>query len=127
MTGHGDIKFSWYEDILIIEPKGPFNLEGQKRANKILIESITKRNLTKWRRFEIWNNNTMGSPEVLDLVSDLYDWFDANGCQLTVVVNGNCIQKHLITTFFNDHEINMFSNLNEAKSWMDNHPIIDSV
>lgn len=120
MKNHGDVIINWQEEVLIIKPIGPFNEEGQKWANTIAKKSVLTKSLKQWSRIEVWADETMGSPDSLRLVCELYNWFNEHGCSFTAVVISNSLQRQVIETYFSKYQIEVFTEFFEALRWIGN-------
>lgn len=118
MNRHGQMSFSWSDDLLIVKPKGPFNEEGREYVNNRVKDVILNKGLKRWRRLEILDEETMGSPSVLGMVKDLYTWYEDNGCYATAVVVKNSLQIYVIEEMFQSRTVKIFSNISEAEKWI---------
>ncbi len=118
MEKHGETKFYWEGNLLIVEPKGPFNEEGQTYACNQIKLAILDSGIKRWRRLEILDEKTMGSLAVLDIVKDLYTWYDQNGCYITAVVVKNSLQAHSVAEVFNSPTVKIFISLVDAINWI---------
>lgn len=92
MQPHGDIQLELQGNILIIIPKGPFNIEGAIIAVAKYKDSIEQKNLTKWYRLDIWDEDSMGTPEALEHSIEVFNWSQRHGCMATAIVVSNTIQ-----------------------------------
>lgn len=119
MERHGEAKFYWEDDLLIVEPKGPFNLEGSQYQCDEMQTAILEKDLKCWRRLEILEPNTLGSPDVLAVVKGLYHWYDQHGCYAAAVVVKNGVQRYAIETVFQGKNVSIFNNEEEARAWLD--------
>lgn len=119
MKKHGEFTFSWDKDIFMIDVKGPLNEEAQEDANNAMKSAILQQGLKRWRRLETLNEDTMGSPAVMALVTDLFAWYDNNGCYAAAIVVKNSLQVYAINEIFKSSTVCLFDNLAEAKTWLD--------
>lgn len=118
---HGHIDFSWEEDLLILNCRGPFNKEGIKVAAVELVKNMTNRQHPSWKRIDIVDDNALGDPEVIISMGLSYiNAFD-NGCRAMALVYFNSLQKVLIENFIAENNINLraFSNADHAKEWLE--------
>ena len=72
MKKHGDITLEWDGNVLISCPKGPFNPEGTIDTIQRYQQCVLDANLSCWFRLEIWDDETMGSPQAMEKVKDAY-------------------------------------------------------
>lgn len=119
MNRHGEAKFYWEGDLLIVEPKGPFNLEGSQHQCEEMQTAILQKGLKRWRRLEILEPNTLGSPDVLAVVKGLYHWYDQHGCCAAAVVVKNGVQRYAIETVFQGRNVSIFDSEKDARIWLD--------
>lgn len=117
MDAHGEIALFWQNDLLTVNAKGPFNELGMQKTVATIQESILNKNLTSWRKIEIWDNETLGSPEVISLAEDASQWYKENGCIASAVVVSNCIQHQIIKKISN-HTSMAFQNEKNAINWL---------
>ena len=61
----------------------------------------------------------MGSPAVLEIVKELYSWYDCNGCYAAAVVVKTALQKSVIERSFVHDAVKIFINKTEAEHWLD--------
>lgn len=96
MNQHGEIFFSWINNIFTLEIKGGINNEALYHYFPLIQEAVSKRANKNWKRLEIWDDETLGSPETGNLVKSIWEWYDQNGCALAVVVASNSVQEYAI-------------------------------
>ena len=118
MEKHGEMTCYWKGTLLTVEPKGSFNEEGLKYACTQVKQAIENSGIKHWRRLEILDEKTMGSPAVLDIAKDMYAWYDQNGCYLTAVVVKNRIQEHAVSEVFKSPTVKIFISLVDAINWI---------
>ena len=118
MEKHGEMTCYWEADLLTVEAKGPFNEEGLNYACTQVKQAILNSGFKRWRRLEVLDEKTMGSPAVLDIVNDLYAWYDQNGCYLAAVVVKNKIQEHAVAEVFKSPTVKIFNSLLDAINWV---------
>ena len=119
MNKHGHMTLSWHEDLFIIEVEGPFNEEGIAFWFAELKESVKNKNLTAWRRLEIWDEEVFASPKSMQVGESIYDWYENNGCTMAVIVVSNAMQAHILNKMKSN--VKIFLDKEEAKKWLSNH------
>jgi len=120
MDRHGEVYFSWDNDIFVLEVEGPFNEKAIEYYTPILQEAIINRSADQWKRLEIWDNEALGCPKTLALAKAVFDWYDVNGCGLTAIVISNVVQSHIIKDILkSDAEI--FLDKSDAMTWLNTH------
>jgi hypothetical protein len=117
MQSHGEIILNWQGNVLIINPQGPFNEEGAVKAINTVKNSIHIKNRTSWSRLEVWGEDTLGSPTVMNSVKEFYLWCTAHGCKATAVVIKNDFQRNIIETYCSGN-VGIFNNKDEATAWL---------
>jgi hypothetical protein len=117
MQSHGELILEWKKDLLIVYPKGPFNEEGALDAIQSLKNAVLFRNIDNWARLEVWEEDTLGSPKVMNDVKELYLWCSEHGCLATAVVVKNSVQSSLVEKHFSGN-IGLFNNEKEAIDWL---------
>jgi hypothetical protein len=80
--------------------------------------SILSKNIKNWRRLEIWDDETLGSPECFDLAKEKAKWFIANGCYASAVVVSNSAQRSLLESVATGN-LHFFEDEETAKKWLD--------
>lgn len=120
MDKHGEISFTWENDVFIIKAVGSFNEQGIKYYAPILKEALLNRTVDKWKRLEVWDEEALGCPKTLALAKEVYEWYEANGCTLTAVVISNMVQSHIIKDVFQSNA-ELFINQEEAIEWLNTH------
>jgi hypothetical protein len=119
MNNHGNITFSWKDDLFTLRVEGAFNEEGIEYSVPLLQESVLNSTMKKWKRLEIWDLEVLGSPETIQRVKLIWDWFNVNGCVLTAVVVSNSIQAQVIEKHL-DSSTKIFSDVKKALEWLTN-------
>ncbi|WP_394190418.1 hypothetical protein [Pseudoalteromonas atlantica] len=117
MNIHGKVKLSWNKDLFIIEAFGPFNDEGIEHYNELIKKAIISRVFESWRRLEIWDNEVLGSPSVLDKCKEMYRWYEEQSCEASAVVVSNRIQEIILVEKINT-SAEIFTTTEKAKSWL---------
>lgn len=118
MNSHGNISFSWEEDIFALIVEGAFNEEGIEVSIPLLQESVLNSGYNKWKRLEIWDSEVLASPETIKRIRSIWNWFRANGCTKTAVVISNSIQAHLIEKYSDSSIQQVFLDKEKALEWL---------
>jgi hypothetical protein len=118
MHRHGNMKLSWYKQILIGEIEGAFNEEGLEYWFPKVKHLIETRKTDSWYRLEIWDEEVLGSPETIKHAKTMYEWYEDNGCIGTAVVVCNRIQEQIITAMLQS-QTKIFRNKEEAIEWLE--------
>jgi len=114
---HGKVTLSWDKDLLIIEAFGPFNDEGLDYYNALIKNAINGRSCESWKRLEIWDNEVLGSPSVVDKCKAMHGWYDENRCVLSAVVVSNRIQEIILREKVNT-SAHIFFSSEDARNWL---------
>jgi len=117
MDRHGRITFTWEDNLFISKVEGPFNELGLTYYSSEIKQSVISKGFKQWRRIEVWDEESIASPETLDIGKELYDWCKSNGCVLEAIVISNHIQKHIVKDIFKS-KIEIFHSITEAKTWL---------
>lgn len=120
MNRHGKITFTWENDLFISKVEGPFNELGLTYYSSEIKKSVISKGFKQWRRIEVWDKESIASPETLNIGKELYDWCKNNGCVLEAIVLSNHLQKHIVKDIFKS-KIQIFQNITEAKTWLSAH------
>ncbi|MCW8833134.1 MAG: hypothetical protein OQK09_16900 [Colwellia sp.] len=120
MQSHGKLTLEWEGNVLVVTPQGPFNEEGAIEGITTLKETVLTTKVEKWTRLELWEENTLGSPTVIDYVRESYLWCVEHGCSATAIVVKNNFQHSLIEKYFTNN-IGVFQNKRDAMDWLVNN------
>ena len=114
MNAHGDFTLFWDGDLLVVKTFGPFNELGLKIIISKIRESILNMGLESWRKMEIWDEETLGSPDVVATSQEVAKWYKDNGCIASAIIVCNSLQEQLVdkittnnTKSFRDQETAM--------------------
>ncbi len=118
MNMHGEVSFVWNGDLIEITSTGPFNEAGLNHSISTVKNSILNKNIKSWRRMEVWDDETLGSPECITLSKEKAKWFIAQGCYATAIVVSNSIQRNLLENAATSN-IRFFDDAATAKKWLD--------
>jgi len=117
MIKHGDkLGLKWVGDILVGEVHGAYNEEGITGVFTDIKESVLKSGLSSWYRIEIWND-AIGSPEVVELLSEMYTWCKEHGCLATTAVITNRVQEKIIEERL-PNIVKVFADKEQAMAWL---------
>lgn len=104
---------------MTIDCQGPFNPESLAHyASQIKQSVLTNVNCKDWQRLEVWDDESLASPEGLVMCKAFWDWCNDNGCSFTAIVISNAIQTHLLKQHIGD-TLKTFKTINEAQVWLD--------
>jgi hypothetical protein len=118
MNAHGKVSLTWVDDLLTISAEGPFNELGMQNSISKIQKSILDRGMKSWRKIEIWDGETLGSPDVVESARVVSQWYKKNGCCASAIVINNCIQQALIDSL-NTGGTMAFYEITAAKKWLD--------
>ena len=104
MKAHGILQLTWKQNTLYAEAFGPFNEEGIIEAS---IFSV----------IEVWDENSMTSPEALKDVGRLWAVLANYGCESYALIVSNRLQESVAQPYL--PEIGkIFNDLNTAELWV---------
>lgn len=78
---------------------------------------ITRAQFNEWSRIEIWDAETVGSPETLMIAKALYEWYVAHGCDIAAIVVCNELQRYIVKEILCS-KVEIFSKLSDAQVWL---------
>ena len=117
MNKHGEFLFSWEKNILTIQAKGPFNENGALAETNKIKEFILKKNVTKWCKLGIWDDESLGPLSAIKVIEEYQQWCTKHGCIKTGNVVSNSIQKSIAEKIYNRNG-KVFLNERDAKKWL---------
>lgn len=117
MQSHGEITIAWAEQLLVMYAYGPFNDEGAIDAIDSLKQSILIKNLESWCKLEIWDQDSFGSPFVMNHAKEYYLWCEERGCRATAVVVSTSLQRNILELDFLTN-VKVFNSENKARAWL---------
>ncbi|KGJ91005.1 hypothetical protein [Colwellia psychrerythraea] len=120
MNKHGEISFSWVNDVFTLEVKRAFNEEALEYYIPLIQKSVSNRSVQDWKRLEVWDDEVLGSPTTAALTKLLWEWYDKNGCVLTGIVVSNSVQAQGIQNILKS-KAKVFINIGKAQSWLERH------
>ena len=80
MKIHGYVDFEWSDDVLVVKGYGPFNLEAVEKVEGQYTAAINSRKNHEYSVLEIWDEGSLGSPEVMGRISDFWYVQSMNVC-----------------------------------------------
>ncbi len=118
MEQHGNIKLKWENDLLIVKVEGSFNEEGTDAAIKTYQKYIQASGISAWLQLELWEEHTLGGPDSMEKLPDIYFWSREQGCIATAIVVTDVVQKGTISTKLPDY-IKVFYSQTKAIEWLE--------
>lgn len=95
---HGDMKLTWVNHILLLEVCGQVNFEGAQRFNRLICDSVNKRNPAHWVRMERFHgDDSLGTPESFTLLEQSMHFSKQTGCHHLVLVNSGLLIRDIFT------------------------------
>jgi len=117
MNAHGDLSLLWDGDLLIVKTFGPFNEIGLKILISKIRESILGKGLKSWRKMEIWDEETLGSPDVVSTGEAVAKWYKDNGCYASAIIVCNSLQEQIADNITSNNT-KSFRNQEAAMNWL---------
>ncbi len=118
MKGHGEVIFSWNDDVLYVETVGPFNEEGIQNAAKEYMNIINSRKDAPFSVIEIWDTESLASLQAMDKVGELWCNLAQNNCVSLAVVISSRVQSWVSNKLL--PEIGkIFTKREDAQKWVE--------
>lgn len=117
MKSHGRVKFHWDDEILYVEAFGPFNEEGIQKAANTYLDIISNRKTPLFSVIEIWDSDSLASPEEAQRVGKLWNSLSENGCRFFALVASTNIQGWLGKGILPDIG-KIFTKKEDAEQWI---------
>ena len=95
MKGHGEVRFVWRKDVLFVEAFGPFNEVAVVQVAEAYLKQVEGQELESFSVVEVWDKNSLGSPEVMDKVGQFWHYLQGTNCSALCIVVDSGIQKRL--------------------------------
>ncbi len=115
---HGEIELQWEGNLLVSTVCGPINYEGALMFFDRLKGSVKNQNIqNSWKWIEqICNEDTLGSPDVLNIYCEALLWAQSNKlCQYILVCKSMTIANAMTRSLKKAHvEFEVVSDLGEA-------------
>jgi hypothetical protein len=119
MNIHGYLKFEWIDNTLYVHAFGPFNEEGAVKASVEYLASLEANGRSSYSIIEVWDEESLGSPEVMSKISEMWTFFLKNNCSSIAIVISNSLQRSLCEKLLPNNG-KIFQNLEDAENWVDN-------
>ncbi|GHE78973.1 hypothetical protein [Thalassotalea profundi] len=122
MEAHGSVTTKWKGNILLITTHGSFNIEGINIAFDQIKETVNQKNFPVWSRVDFLDNDTLGSKEVMKVISSSYLWsFQESQCKEMVVYCSNLLQQEMLKNFLRTTPLNIkiFTDLDEIYQYIE--------
>lgn len=117
MKIHGYVDFEWSDDVLVVKGYGPFNLEAVEKVEGQYTAAINSRKNHEYSVLEIWDEGSLGSPEVMGRISDF--WYDlpSRNCKRLAILVSNRIQMRICEKLIPKFA-RVFLERNDADGWL---------
>jgi hypothetical protein len=120
MESHGKVLLRWQGNLLVALPKGPFNEEGGLKAINKLQQTVINKNAEYWLRLELWQDDALGSPEVMADAMKSFQWGTDRGCRAIAVVVANSLQRQILEKA-QPENTKIFDNRKKALLWLEQY------
>ena len=117
MKIHGYVDFEWSNDVLVVKGYGPFNLEAVEKAERQYTEAINSRKVRCYGVLEIWDEDSLGSPEVMSRISDFWYELSSKKCNKLAILVTNQFQQKICEKLLPKLG-RVFLDQSEAESWL---------
>jgi len=81
MDSHGTWEVTLEYNLLIINLKGYFNVEGVIELQNHIKKVVLDKKLTSWNRLEIYAEGTLATPDAIMAIRKHLTWYEAYGCK----------------------------------------------
>jgi len=116
MDSHGTWEVTLEYNLLIINLKGYFNVEGVIELQNHIKKVVLDKKLTSWNRLEIYAEGTLATPDAIMAIRKHLTWYEAYGCKYVGVICHDSIQQYLIKQLGIENLI-IFNSLVEAENY----------
>lgn len=119
LKSHGQLLLRWDADILYIDVKGPFNLEGVTAGFLQIQHSVSQCQRSAWARIDVLDEETLGAPEVMKVIGASYKWCLQHDCVAIASVCSTSIQRQILEHTRQKSGMNLagFATPAEAELW----------
>jgi hypothetical protein len=117
MNIHGYLEFKWDNSVLYVHAFGPFNEEGVTKASNEYLKLISDRVNSRYSIIEIWDEDSLGSPQVMAKVSEMWELLLKNNCVSIAVIVSNSLQQTLCEKLL-PSKGRVFVNIEGAEIWI---------
>lgn len=116
MNAHGIWHISWVGNLLVIDLIGSFNKEGVIAVQQAIRSTVAEKKLTRWNRLVIYHENTLATPDAIEVMRDFLPWYDMQGCENYGVVCADPVQLMVIESL-KPNNLLAFDNVGLAKDF----------
>ncbi|NMP32003.1 hypothetical protein HII17_10530 [Thalassotalea sp. M1531] len=117
MNVHGELTFEWLNNVLYVRTFGPFNEEGIVKAANAYSNCLSQHAKAHYAIIEIWDNDSLGSPEVMAMVADFWTNHLQDNCTAIAIVVSNSLQLALCQKLLPPSG-SSFGNVADAELWV---------
>ena len=117
MKAHGILQLTWKRNTLYAEAIGPFNEEGVIEASKGYLDALGNPPTPAFSVIEMWDENSMSSPEAMKNVGRLWSALASIGCSSFALVASNRLQESVAKPYLPAIG-KVFNNLEDAELWV---------
>lgn len=117
MKAHGVLQLKWKQNTLYAEAFGPFNEEGVIEASKDYLDALGNPHSPDFSVIEVWDENSMTSPEAMINVGLLWAALANFGCSSFALVASNRLQESVAKPYLPTIG-KVFNNLEDAELWL---------
>ena len=91
MNIHGSMNFSWTNNLLYVQGRGPFNEEGMEEGATNYVNAILTKLPTNFSVIEIWDDEYLGSPKVMKTLCNMWKTLADRNCIAIAIVVSNSL------------------------------------
>ena len=117
MNKHGKFILSWEVGLLVVKTIGPFNEEGTFAEVAKVKQFVLAKNIGTWSKLVIWDEETLGSPSAIKIVSEHQEWSKKSGCMNVASVVNNSLQESVAKRIYGN-ESRVFLLESDARKWI---------
>ena len=117
---HGEFRFEWRGDLLILYLCGSFNENAIAAFFEEIMVSFSERKATPWVLLSALDRDMIGSPTVLEIIKNAYRWGQTNKCRAAAISGANVIIDHIYQDFFKTltYPARLFEEQDDAIAWL---------
>lgn len=116
MKSHGTWEITLKCNLLIINIKGNFNVEGVVELHNDIRKVVLDKKLTSWNRLEIYEKNTLATPDAIIAIKKQLIRCKPFGCEYVGVICRESVQVYIIKQLEIENLI-IFDSLIEAENY----------
>ena len=124
---HGEYHIDVLDDVLLIDGKGPFNVEAVKGFEKnIAVALDTLREIDSWYQIVVLHDMSIFTPDALENLTKVNHWRMSLGLKASAVVTGSMVvgkklAEQQLRTLYSEQGLDhgFFDSLEAAKAWID--------